>query len=60
MKHYMYSKDQGRLEVEVIEIKNQCLLSKWLYKILNEEGIQQEIYNKYLHSQSISSEIVPK
>jgi hypothetical protein len=31
-------KDQGGLGVEVLDIKNKCLLSKWLFKLLNEEG----------------------
>jgi hypothetical protein len=42
-------KDQGGL-------KNKCLLSKWLFKILNEqEGVWLElIRNKYLHFKSLS------
>jgi hypothetical protein len=48
-------KDQGGLGVEVLEIKNKCLLSKWLFKLLNEQGVWQElIKNKYLHSKSLS------
>jgi hypothetical protein len=39
----------------VLEIKNQCLLSKWFSKLLSEEGMwQQLIQNKYLHSKSLS------
>jgi hypothetical protein len=26
-------KDQGGLGIEVLELKNKCLLSKWLYKL---------------------------
>jgi hypothetical protein len=37
-------KDQGGLGIEVLDIKNKCLLSKWLFKLLNEEGI----WNKML------------
>jgi hypothetical protein len=41
-------KDQGGLGVEVLEIKNKCILSIWLFKILNEEGVWQElIQNKH-------------
>jgi hypothetical protein len=48
-------KDQGGLGVEVLELKNKCLLSKWLFKLLNEEGVWQElIQNKYLHSKTLS------
>jgi hypothetical protein len=48
-------KDQGGLGVEVLELKNRCLLSKWLFKLLNEEGVWQEIlHNKYLQSKTLS------
>ena len=48
-------KDQGGLGVEVLELKNKCLLSKWLFKLLNEEGVWQElIHNKYLNSKTLS------
>jgi hypothetical protein len=43
------------LGIEVLEIKNRCLLTKWLFKLLNEEGVWQEILkNKYLHSKSLA------
>jgi hypothetical protein len=48
-------KDQGGLGIEVLELKNKCLLSRWLYKLQNEEGVWQELLrNKYLHSKSLS------
>src|SRR6266540_1383109 len=48
-------KDQGGLGIEALEIKNMCLLSKWLYKLLNEEGVWQQILqNKYLNDKSLS------
>ena len=48
-------KDQGGLGIEVLEVKNKCLLSKWLFKLLNEEGVWQELlHNKYLHSKTLS------
>ena len=48
-------KDQGGLGIEVLEIKNRCLLSKWLYKLLNEEGVWQELLtNKYLGDKMLS------
>jgi hypothetical protein len=48
-------KDQGGLGIEVLEVKNNCLLSKWLFKIINEEGMWQELLcNKYLKSKTIA------
>ena len=48
-------KDQGGLGVELLQIKNKCLLSKWLSKILNEEGVWQELLcNKYLGGTTLS------
>jgi hypothetical protein len=48
-------KEQEGLGIEVLELKNKCLLAKWLFKILNEQGVWQElIRNKYLHSQTLS------
>jgi hypothetical protein len=35
--------DQGGLGIEVLETKNWCLLCKWLFKLMNEEGIWQEL-----------------
>jgi hypothetical protein len=48
-------KEQGGLGVEILELKNRCLLSKWLYKLLNEEGVWQELlHNKYLKNKTLS------
>ena len=36
-------------------MKNKCLLSKWLFKLLNEEGVWQELLtNKYLHNKTLA------
>jgi hypothetical protein len=41
--------------VEDLELKNKCLLSKWLFKLYNEKGVCQELlFNKYLHSKTLS------
>jgi hypothetical protein len=32
-------KDQGGVGIMNIDIQNQCLLSKWWYKLMNEQGI---------------------
>jgi hypothetical protein len=48
-------KDQGSLGIEVLDIKNKCLLSKWLFKILNEEAMWKELLkNKYLKDKTLS------
>jgi hypothetical protein len=48
-------KDQGGLEIEVLELKNKCLLRKWLFKLLSEEGMwQQLLCNKYLKNKTLA------
>ena len=48
-------KDQGGLGVEDLEIKNKCLLRKWLHNILTEDEVWQELLrNKYLHSKTLT------
>jgi hypothetical protein len=47
-------KDQGGLGIQNLEIQNKCLLSKWLFKLLNEEGVwQQLLRNKYLKNKPL-------
>ena len=51
----MSTKRLGGLGVEVLVLKNKCLLSKCLFKLLNEEGVWQELLqNKYLHSKTLA------
>jgi hypothetical protein len=47
---YVMSPKRSRgLGIEVPELKNKCLISKWLFKLLTEDGVwQQFLYNKYL------------
>ena len=49
-------KDQGGLGVENLEVKNRCLLSKWLYRLSVEtEGVWlQLLRNKYLYAKSLA------
>jgi hypothetical protein len=48
-------KDQGGLGVQNLEIQNKCLLSKWLFSLINTEGAwQQLIRNKYLSTKTIT------
>jgi hypothetical protein len=35
--------DQGGLGIQNLEMQNLCLLSKWLFKLINEEGLSQTI-----------------
>ena len=38
-----------------LEIQNKCLLSKWLFKLTNEDDIWQQILrNKYLKSKTLT------
>jgi hypothetical protein len=39
-------RDQGGLWVQNIEVQNKCLLSTWLFKLMNEDGLWQEILQK--------------
>jgi hypothetical protein len=42
--------------IQNLEIQNQCLLSKWLFKLIIEDGLWQTILrNKYLSCQTIGS-----
>jgi hypothetical protein len=45
----------GGLGASNLSVKNSCLLSKWLYKLLNEDGMwQQLLKNKYLGDKSLT------
>ncbi len=48
-------KDQGGLGVHNLEIQNKCLFSKWLFKLINEQGLWQDLLKrKYLYNQYIT------
>ena len=48
-------KDQGGLEVLNLDVHNKCLLSKWLFKLMNGDGFwQQLLRNKYLRNKSLT------
>ena len=41
--------------MEVLELKNKSLLSKWLFKLMNEQGVWQELLqNKYFKEKTLS------
>jgi hypothetical protein len=51
----LLTKRPGGLGIEVLDIKNKCLLCIWLFKLLSEEGVWQELLtNKYLRGQTLS------
>ena len=49
-------KDLGGLGVENVEVKNRCLLTKWLYRLsIETEGMWVQILrNKYLQSKTLA------
>jgi hypothetical protein len=48
------AKDQGGIGIQNLEVQNQCLLSKWFFKMINEVGLWQTIFhNKYLSHHTI-------
>jgi hypothetical protein len=48
------TKDHGGMGIMNIVVQNECLLSKWLYKLINEEGLWQDLLrNKYMQHKSI-------
>ena len=53
-------KDQGGLGIENLEVKNRCLLSKWLYKLSVDTDATwaQILRNKYLQSKTLSQVMV--
>ena len=47
-------KEQGGSGIQNLDIQNKCLLSKWLFKLCNEEGVWQELSrNKYLKNKTL-------
>ena len=49
------SKDQGGLGILNLDAQNKCLLSKWLFKLINEQGMWQTLLRrKYLRYISLT------
>jgi hypothetical protein len=47
--------EQGGLVVLNLEIHNKCLLSKWLFKLINNDRVWQQLFrNKYLRNKSLT------
>jgi len=48
-------KSVGGLGIINLDTQNKCLLSKWLFKLLNEEGLWQDLLRKkYLKNKTLS------
>ena len=48
-------KEQGGLGIQDLDVQNKCLLSKWLFKLINEDGVWQRLLrNKYLGTKTIA------
>ncbi len=55
MGYYLLPQGPGGLGIHNLEIQNKCFLSKWLYKLINEEGVWQDLLKrKYLYNKSIT------
>jgi hypothetical protein len=51
---FCQAKDQGAMSIMNIDIQNQCLLSKWVYILINENGMWQELLRrKYMQDKPI-------
>jgi hypothetical protein len=48
-------KEYGGLGVLNLNLQNKCLLSKWLFRLINEDGVWQNLFmNKYLRNKTIT------
>ena len=48
-------REQGGLGIQNLDLQNKCFLSKWLYKLCNEDGMWQKLLrNKYLKNKTLS------
>lgn len=56
MEHLCQLKECGGLGIQDLELQNKCLLSKWLYTLLNEDVIWQNLLKrKYLMKKNFHS-----
>jgi hypothetical protein len=55
MVYYLPTKISRGFGIEVLDIKNKCLLSKCHFKLINEDGMWQELlHNNYLRTKTLS------
>ena len=50
----------GGLGILDLEVQNKCLLSKWLFKLFNEDGLWQEVLKKKYVKDKCLSQIEKK
>jgi hypothetical protein len=50
-------KEQGGLGIINLEVQNICLLSKWLFKLIHEDGVWQELLRKKYFKNKIIGEV---
>jgi hypothetical protein len=53
-------KEVGGLGIQNIDIQNKCLLSKWLFKLLNEDGLWQTLLRKKYLSRYTLTKVTSK
>jgi hypothetical protein len=53
-------KEIGGLGIQNIDVQNKCLLSKWLFKLLNEEGLWQTLLRKKYLSRYTLTKVTSK
>jgi hypothetical protein len=55
MEYSPHTKSIGGLSIVDLDIQNKCLLSNWIFKLLNEESLWQQILKrKYLKNKTLS------
>jgi hypothetical protein len=53
-------KEVGGLGIQNIDVQNKCLLSKWLFKLLNEDGLWQSLLRKKYLSRYTLTKVTSK
>jgi hypothetical protein len=53
-------KEVGGLGIQNIDVQNKCLLSKWLFKLLNEDGLWQTLLRKKYLSRYTLTKVTSK
>ena len=52
---FVHQEIKGGLGVLKLDVQNKCILSKWIFKLLNGDGVwQQLLRNKYLKHKTLT------